>query len=78
MVARAIQSRHHLILAHIIPMRRCNLSCAYCDEYDKVSAPVPAAEIFRRIDMLARLGNECYSRLLGRIATGNGRVFTDF
>ena len=56
MVARAIQSRHHPILAHIIPMRRCNLSCAYCNEYDRVSAPVPTEEMLRRIDVLARLG----------------------
>ena len=40
MVARAIKSKHHPILAHIVPMRRCNLSCAYCNEYDKVSHPV--------------------------------------
>jgi MoaA/NifB/PqqE/SkfB family radical SAM enzyme len=58
MVARAIQSRHHPILAHIIPMRRCNLSCAYCNEYDKVSAPVPTEEMLRRIDLLARLGTQ--------------------
>jgi MoaA/NifB/PqqE/SkfB family radical SAM enzyme len=58
MVARAIQSRHHPILAHIIPMRRCNLSCAYCNEYDKVSAPVPTEEMLRRVDMLARLGTQ--------------------
>jgi MoaA/NifB/PqqE/SkfB family radical SAM enzyme len=58
MVARAIQSPHHPILAHIIPMRRCNLSCAYCNEYDKVSAPVPLEEIFRRIDLLAQLGTQ--------------------
>jgi MoaA/NifB/PqqE/SkfB family radical SAM enzyme len=56
MVARAIKSKHHPILAHIIPMRRCNLSCAYCNEYDKVSDPVPTAEMLRRIEMLAKLG----------------------
>jgi MoaA/NifB/PqqE/SkfB family radical SAM enzyme len=56
MIASAIQSRQHPILAHIIPMRRCNLSCAYCNEYDKVSNPVQTAEILRRIDMLAALG----------------------
>jgi MoaA/NifB/PqqE/SkfB family radical SAM enzyme len=56
MVARAIKSKHHPILAHIIPMRRCNLSCAYCNEYDKVSNPVPATEMLRRIELLARLG----------------------
>jgi MoaA/NifB/PqqE/SkfB family radical SAM enzyme len=56
LVARAIQSKHHPILAHIIPMRRCNLSCAYCNEYDKVSDPVPTAEMLRRVEMLAKLG----------------------
>jgi len=56
MLARAIKSRNHPILAHIIPIRRCNLSCAYCNEYDKVSNPVPTAEMLRRIDLLAGLG----------------------
>jgi MoaA/NifB/PqqE/SkfB family radical SAM enzyme len=56
LVARAIKSKHHPILAHIIPMRRCNLSCAYCNEYDKVSDPVPTAEMLRRVEMLAKLG----------------------
>ena len=56
MVARAIKSKHHPILAHIIPMRRCNLSCAYCNEYDKVSDPVPTAEMLRRIEILAGMG----------------------
>jgi MoaA/NifB/PqqE/SkfB family radical SAM enzyme len=56
MVARAIKSKHHPILAHIIPMRRCNLSCAYCNEYDKVSDPVPTAEMMRRVELLAGMG----------------------
>ncbi|HEX3438482.1 MAG TPA: radical SAM protein [Pseudacidobacterium sp.] len=55
MIARAIKSRQHPILAHIIPIRRCNLSCAYCNEYDKVSNPVPTAEMLRRVDLLAAL-----------------------
>lgn len=58
MVARALKSRAHPILAHIIPIRRCNLSCAYCNEYDKVSSPVPTAEMLHRIDLLAALGTE--------------------
>jgi len=58
MIARALKSRRHPILAHIIPTRRCNLSCAYCNEYDKVSSPVPTAEMLRRIDLLAALGTE--------------------
>ncbi|MCU1222399.1 MAG: radical protein [Edaphobacter sp.] len=56
MLARAIKSRHHPILAHIIPMRRCNLSCSYCNEFDKVSDPVPTVEMLRRVDLLAALG----------------------
>jgi MoaA/NifB/PqqE/SkfB family radical SAM enzyme len=56
MLARALKSRHHPVLAHIIPIRRCNLSCAYCNEYDKVSSPVPTEEMLRRVDLLAALG----------------------
>jgi len=56
MAARAIKSKHHPILAHIIPMRRCNLSCAYCNEYDKVSDPVPTGEMLRRVEILAGMG----------------------
>ena len=36
MVARALASTSHPVLAQIIPTRFCNLSCAYCNEYDKV------------------------------------------
>jgi MoaA/NifB/PqqE/SkfB family radical SAM enzyme len=56
LVALAMKSPHHPILAQIIPIRRCNLACAYCNEYDKVSEPVPTAEMLRRIDQLAALG----------------------
>ena len=35
--------------------RRCNLSCGYCFEYDKVSPPVPVETLRERIDHLARL-----------------------
>jgi MoaA/NifB/PqqE/SkfB family radical SAM enzyme len=58
MIARALKSRGHPILAHIIPVRRCNLACAYCNEYDKVSIHVPTAEMLRRIDLLSALGTE--------------------
>ncbi len=44
------------MLAHVIPIRRCNLSCTYCNEYDDVSKPVPLDEMLRRIDRLAELG----------------------
>ncbi len=56
MFTRAMKSGAHPILAQIVPIRRCNLDCAYCNEYDKVSAPVPTAEMLRRIDKLGELG----------------------
>ena len=37
MIAKGVVSRDHPVQVHIIPMRRCNLSCAYCNEYDDVS-----------------------------------------
>jgi MoaA/NifB/PqqE/SkfB family radical SAM enzyme len=56
MFARAMQSPSHPILAQVVPIRRCNLDCAYCNEYDKVSNPVPLETMLRRIDNLADLG----------------------
>src|SRR5207344_3628129 len=56
MVAGAFASTDHPLLAHIIPIRRCNLACEYCNEYDDFSKPVPLETMFRRIDKLAELG----------------------
>jgi MoaA/NifB/PqqE/SkfB family radical SAM enzyme len=56
MFIRAMQSADHPILAQIIPTRRCNLDCSYCNEYDKTSSPVPTGEMLSRIDHLGRLG----------------------
>lgn len=56
LIARALKSPRHPIVAHIVPIRRCNLSCAYCNEYDKVSERVPTTVMLRRIDLLAQLG----------------------
>ena len=56
MFARAMHSASHPILAQIIPIRRCNLDCAYCNEYDKVSDPVPLPVMLERIDRLTELG----------------------
>ena len=56
MIAKGLLSTRHPVLAHIIPIRRCNLSCAYCNEYDDHSAPVPVEEMYRRIDRLASFG----------------------
>jgi MoaA/NifB/PqqE/SkfB family radical SAM enzyme len=55
MIARGLKSTSHVLLAHIIPTRRCNLACAYCNEYDDVSPPIPTDEMIRRIDRLAYL-----------------------
>lgn len=55
-LAKALLSTDHPVLAHLIPMRRCNLACAYCNEYDHTSEPVALDIINRRIDKLAELG----------------------
>src|SRR3569833_229677 len=61
MVAKGLRSTDHPVLAHIIPTRRCNLSCTYCNEYDDVSKPVPVDDMYRRIDKLAALGTSIIS-----------------
>ncbi len=55
-IGKALVSTKHPFLVHIIPMRRCNLDCGYCNEYDEVSKPVPLAEMKRRLDLLADMG----------------------
>jgi MoaA/NifB/PqqE/SkfB family radical SAM enzyme len=44
------------VLAHIIPIRRCNLACTYCNEFDDFSKPVPLEDMKARLDRLADLG----------------------
>jgi MoaA/NifB/PqqE/SkfB family radical SAM enzyme len=56
MVAQGLASTDHPLLAHLIPVRRCNLACEYCNEYDDFSKPVPIETMFRRIDKLGELG----------------------
>jgi MoaA/NifB/PqqE/SkfB family radical SAM enzyme len=51
----AIRSADHPLLAHLVVTRRCNLSCAYCNEYDDSSPPVPLDELKRRVRRLADL-----------------------
>lgn len=55
-IGSAISATDHPYMAHIVPMRRCNLACTYCNEFDDVSDPVPIDEMLRRIDHLGRLG----------------------
>lgn len=54
--AWAVLHRDHPVLAHIIPIRRCNLACTYCNEYDALSGPVPLSSMLQRLDKLAELG----------------------
>jgi MoaA/NifB/PqqE/SkfB family radical SAM enzyme len=56
MIAKALLSTRHPVDVHLIPVRRCNLSCTYCTEYDDFSKPVPTAEMLERVDLLASLG----------------------
>lgn len=56
MAAKALYSTEHPLLAHIIPMRRCNLACTYCNEYDDHSEPVPVDVVLKHLDQLADLG----------------------
>ena len=56
MNARGLVTRDHPVLAHLIPVRRCNLACAYCNEYDDHSDPVHTDVMLKRVDLLADLG----------------------
>jgi MoaA/NifB/PqqE/SkfB family radical SAM enzyme len=55
-VLKAVASTDHPLLAHLIPIRRCNLACTYCNEYDDFSKPVPTEQMLRRVDRLGELG----------------------
>src|SRR5947209_14896582 len=55
-IAKALISMKHPFLVHIIPIRRCNLACTYCNEFDDFSQPVPTETMFQRVDKLAELG----------------------
>src|SRR6478752_7031559 len=54
--ARGLAATDHPLLVHLVPIRRCNIDCGYCNEYDKVSKPVPLEDMLARIDHLAALG----------------------
>jgi MoaA/NifB/PqqE/SkfB family radical SAM enzyme len=56
MILKGLASTDHPVLAHVIPMRRCNLACGYCNEYDDVSKPVPIDTMNQRLDRLADMG----------------------
>ena len=43
-------------LAQLVIIRRCNLSCGYCSEYDKISDPIPVQVLAERLRKLKNLG----------------------
>lgn len=53
---RGLIDTDHPLLVHIVPVRRCNIACGYCNEYDKVSQPVAIETLERWVDKLAELG----------------------
>src|ERR1700674_3732941 len=55
-ILKAVVSTDHPLLAHLIPIRRCNLACTYCNEFDDFSKPVPTEQMLRRVDQLGDLG----------------------
>ncbi len=55
LLAKGALEIDHPIMAHIIPIRRCNLSCTYCNEYDTFSPPVPLETMLARVAELGRL-----------------------
>ena len=60
------------MLAHLVVTRYCNLDCAYCSEYDKISKPVPLHELLARVDALARLGTQIVTLTGGEPLTHPG------
>ena len=56
MILKGIISTDHPVMAHMIPIRRCNLSCAYCNEYDDHSKPVPLDTMLAPDRLAADLG----------------------
>jgi len=43
-------------LAQLVIIRRCNLSCRYCSEFDKTSEPIPTSVLEERLRKLKSLG----------------------
>src|SRR5438445_13517797 len=60
-ILKALVSTEHPFLVHIIPVRRCNLACTYCNEFDDFSPPVPMGEVKKRLDILADMGTSIIS-----------------
>ena len=48
--------RYSPFLTQMVVIRRCNLSCGYCSEYDKTSDPVPVEVLEAQLRKLKELG----------------------
>ena len=48
--------RYSPFVANVIVTRRCNLSCGYCNEFDRTSEPVAAELLDERLTRLRQLG----------------------
>jgi MoaA/NifB/PqqE/SkfB family radical SAM enzyme len=56
LVAKGLLSTDHVVQAHIVPIRRCNIDCGYCNEYDDFSPPIPLDVMKERIAYLGKMG----------------------
>jgi len=72
--SNVVFSTRRPLLAHLAVTRYCNLDCAYCSEFDKVSKPVPLEAVFERIDALARLGTQIVTLTGGEPMTHPGHT----
>jgi MoaA/NifB/PqqE/SkfB family radical SAM enzyme len=81
-IKRLFDSR--ALYCQLVVTRRCNLACGYCNEFDKVSQPVPFETLIARMDHLTRvlgvtimdfLGGEplLHPRLAELVAHANAR-----
>jgi MoaA/NifB/PqqE/SkfB family radical SAM enzyme len=48
--------RYSPFLVQMVVIRRCNLSCGYCSEFDKTSEPIPSELLEKRLEKLKALG----------------------
>src|ERR1017187_4914601 len=55
-ILKAVAWTDHPLLAHLIPIRRCNLACTYCNEFDDFSKPVATDLMLGGVETLAELG----------------------
>ena len=74
--ARGLAGTDHPLLVHVVPIRRCNIDCGYCNEYDKVSKPVETARDVRphRQARLARHVGRRVQRRRADAAPGSRRA----